>query len=259
MSYSSKLRLARRLLRDGATGLVPGIVNILKTTPSGPIIPDAPETTPEGLIAATDSMADRMDSLVALEAIWHIGGKARPALPVVVRIVEGPRSITMRSAISALGSIGDVSATHTLAWCLRRSDLQSNDREAACRCLCRIGKLSPRARSELADAMQDADPEVRRHAALALGSAGVPDAAPALVDLLSGSTDSSVKSLVGMILARFPHLPEPVVARLRELQEAGIPGVSERARTVLSLRDPRSRRRPANQRVRPDEAKEPRR
>jgi hypothetical protein len=259
MMCGSKLQLARRLLRDGATDLVPGIVSILETTPSEQIIPDDPEASLDSVMAAAEGMTRRIDSLMAFEAISNMGKDARPALPVVIRIVEKQRSSTTLPAISALGGIGDPSATHTLARCLRRSDLQSDDRKVAFHCLCRIGKLSSGAQSELMDALLDADPEVRRHAAVALGLAGVPDAAPALVDLLSGSADSSAKSEAVMALVRLPHLPEPVVARLRELQEAGIPGVSERAMMVLSLRDPRSRRGSANQPVQPAAAKEPRR
>ncbi|MER7175483.1 HEAT repeat domain-containing protein, partial [Streptomyces mesophilus] len=98
------------------------------------------------------------------------------------------------------------------------------------------------AATELRRALTDADPAVRGHAALALGTLGEAQAVPVLVDMIvQGSRDTdaadtlstlasdaaSAEQLAGLLVERLGHETTPAPARGRLTQAlAGIPGTT---------------------------------
>ncbi|MEU2081175.1 MerR family transcriptional regulator [Streptomyces albus] len=90
----------------------------------------------------------------------------------------------------------------------------------------------------LREALAHRDTVVRGQAALALGSRGVTDAVPTLVDMVAGQTQDVDAADVLSALARRPAMAEPIATRLVDrLAHTTAVGVSARRRLTQALGD----------------------
>lgn len=211
------LQLAYALLDNGATELVPGILQVLHSTSNSQ--------------ERSGDYTKECQRRAAIDALSEIGKDAAPALHELQDIVRNEPD-NARFAVLAIGNIGDPAATPVLAACFYRSDLEYWVKDEALIALRQIGKYAPEARDMLIDAMQSKDLAIRRRAAVALGCSGDPQAAPVLVALLSESV-LYFKKEVSVALKCIVPLPPECVAQLRQLHEASLPDTSKYATWVL--------------------------
>jgi HEAT repeat protein len=160
-------------------------------------------------------VSDRYGRGVALEAIVAVG---RPAVPLLLRLLEDPKATSRSCAAYALGRIGDPSAADPLFKALSRKDNDVSARFYLAEGLAGLG--DPRAVAPLAGLLRDEDLRWDVYAARALGRMGK-EAVKTLVGL-ARDLNPNVRQMAGFGIAELscPEAAPGVVALLKD----GYPG-----------------------------------
>jgi DNA-binding transcriptional MerR regulator len=208
-----------------------------------------PSALVSDLIRRTEERLERDQEL--LERLRKVDASASADWPGVLRIVEllhalnSPSAARRQQAVLApaedvpvptellVGAIlaeADPNVAGALRWALARaggdgvasmaSGVSSDDVDIRCRAVRAIAEMpvSPSTTALLADALGDADPTVRRHAALALGTRGVTAAVPTLVGLVvEGTNDVEAAEVLGTLALDAECVDEIMSALVDEL------------------------------------------
>jgi HEAT repeat protein len=163
------------------------------------------------------------EQIAALEALATIGGRAAVqtvARLIVEEVVQGPG---LKTAVTTAAQLG-ASVPAKIVGALLRHEV-AEVRAGACRCAGASSALVPL----LIELLDDADRDVAREAACALGRMARHEARPALVRLLQGQPSTTVIDAViaiadeecliilGRIARRNPHLAGTAIAALEDI------------------------------------------
>jgi HEAT repeat protein len=140
-----------------------------------------------------------VDTLIELMTAANTPGERRAyrdalagcphAAPMLGHMLGDPQWFVVRNAAELLGEMGVVEVDGKLVETLSHPDARV--RRAATGALARLG--TPRALHALQDMLRDANPDIRRQAALGLGAAGQRAAASDLIAALDKEEDSDVE------------------------------------------------------------------
>lgn len=222
-----KLQVARRLLRDHATSLLPGLRAVLQATP-----PRRMEEWEE------DDLQHVADAVALLMILDELGDDALPLVPDLLRLLDRPNRVSS-AALHALCAVRDpheplpTSAVFTLASSLSCPTLDERAKHEVVWLLACQPALPPAAHPYLAAALANPDRLTQELAARALGFAGDPTVAMALVEQLTPRPhydDSNAE-----ILAALGHLG-PLAPAAQAKLAAGNYG--DPAAVALSWRPP---------------------
>jgi DNA-binding transcriptional MerR regulator len=186
---------------------------------------------------------DVLQTVALLQALGSpsAGKRQRAAL-------SAARDAPVEALVEALLREPDPNVAGALRWALAQSGdgglallaegLTAPAAEVRQRAIRSIAELATDAATTLLrEALTNTDAAVRRHAALALGVRGVPDAAPALVDMVVEGTNDADAADALSALAGDAALAEQITARLADRLGAGTTGPPARQRLTQALAD----------------------
>lgn len=198
------------------------------------------------LLAAANTPGERRAYRDALAACPH-------AAPMLGHMLGDPQWFVVRNAAELLGEMGVHEVDGKLVETLSHADARV--RRAATGALARLG--TPRALHALQDMLRDANPDIRRQAALGLGAAGQRAAGGDLVAALDREEDSDVQQALVTALGKvatndaverlagaarpgslFKRKPTALrIAAVNALGEAGTPEALDVLRSIAGDRD----------------------
>lgn len=170
--------------------------------------------------------ADWQDVLRIVELMQGLGSASAARRQQAVLTRPEGASVPAGLLAEAVLTEADPHVAGALRWALAQSDgdgvavlaagMRSKDAETRRRAVRAIAELpgTPETTAVLADALEDPDPAVRGHAALALGRRGRTEAVPALVAMVvEGSHDVDAAEVLGT-LSRDPGCADRILAAL---------------------------------------------
>jgi hypothetical protein len=210
----SSLVLAKRLLADKATALLPGITSILRTT--------------------KPRAWNDYDRQAAIAAIDWMGKAASSCTPVLIQVVqEDERNASL--AMVAIWRIGEpaAAAIPILISQASRGDLDVTQKYHTAITLAAVLGLKV---EECTRVLQNSDLYMRYFTAIALGRRADTSAGVALVGLLKEKLTSKEKDEVAKTLCAMPIFPDDAVTMLRDLETKDPAGNGQYATRVLQQR-----------------------
>ena len=195
-------RLTKPTLLRGIAGLLPRRPD-LRDALHGVLLRLGPEGAEAliDLLTAADSLTDRRAYLAALV-------KCRDATPMLIHLLGDKRWYVVRNAIDLLGEMHALEAEGPLLEVVRHHE--ERVRRSVATALARLG--TPRAIQAVQQMLTDGVPEVRVHAAQALGAIKSPRSVAALSRALDSEADPEVHAVILAALGR--QGTEDAVARL---------------------------------------------
>jgi len=182
-------------------------------------------------LKATDPDARR----AAIRALAEAGADAKTVTPVLIQSLRDKDSFVRRFAAEALGAVEADPKVAIPALTLALRDKRKEGKEAAAGAL---GRMGPNAVRPLLDVLKDAnaEPQVRRKAAEALGKIGPPakSAIPALVESLGAGAGKAAKKGP----ADMSSIRVDVVNALGEIATANDKNVVSALQGIMVRRDP---------------------
>lgn len=206
---------------------------------------------------------DGVDALIELMSTANTPGERRAyrdalaacpqAGPMLGHMLGDPQWFVVRNAAELLGEMGVHEVDGRLVETLNHPDTRV--RRAATGALARLG--TPRALHALQDMLRDANPDIRRQAALGLGAAAQRAAAPDLIAVLDKEEDADVQHALVTALGKvatpeaierlskaaqpgslFRRRPSgPRIAAVNALGDAATPEALDVLRSLVSDRD----------------------
>ncbi|MFC7549718.1 HEAT repeat domain-containing protein [Plantactinospora sp. GCM10030261] len=189
--------------------------------------------------------ADVLQVVALLHALGseNAGKRQRAALSSV-----GDVPVPVEALVEAVLSEADPNVAGALRWALARSGggaaallaegLGAPAAEVRKRAVQALAEIpSGAATAVLRDALADADAEVRRYAALALGTRGVAEAVPTLIEMIVEETNDADAADTLSAMATDPALTDPIAARLVDRLGHGVTDPSARQRLTQALAD----------------------
>ena len=150
--------------------------------------------------------AARVTNLLKQGKLFEIGDMGKAAIPALACVLKGDDINMRKSAVEALGRIGDASAVPLLVECLKNEDMRKNAAWALWIIAEKGGDCSS-AVPELIGCLKDRDLDVQMRAVWALENIGVP-AVPALVGALKDEgpiVRESAAKVLGEIAKKHPE------------------------------------------------------
>jgi HEAT repeat protein len=227
------------------------------------LLPDKRELRDALHGAFSRSGEDGVDLLIELMTTSQIPGERRAyrdalaacphAAPMLGHMLGDPQWFVVRNAAELLGEMGATEVDGKLVETLNHPDARV--RRAATGALARLG--TPRALHALQDMLKDANPDIRRQAALGLGAAGQSAAAPDLIAALDLEQDGDVEQslitalgkvgtplavqrLVAATKAGSLFKRRPTALRIAAVNALGEAGTPEAIETLRRLREDRN-------------------
>lgn len=203
--------------------------------------PPAREAVPELGTLLRDETTPREARRNALEALGRIGGEHPDTLPLLIGFLEAPPTDEWTqqqlewqlAVVDALTLIGPNAAGAMPVLIRRLEHPQELLRARVLAALAAIGPSASFAEHAIAERLVfDADPDVRRQAALALGALGPTESH--LLLTLSEDSETEVRRLSALGLGRFRRLDEESRGALLNLSRDDEPGVRLEAARALA-------------------------
>lgn len=200
-------RLTKPSLLRGIAGLLPRRPE-LRDALHGVLLRLGPEGAEAliDLLTTADSLTDRRAYLAALV-------KCRDAAPTLMHLLGDNRWYVVRNAIDLLGEMHALEAEGPLLDVVRHRE--ERVRRSVATALARLG--TPRAIQAVQQLLTDAVPEVRVHAAQALGTIKSPRSVVSLARALDAEADPEVQAVILAALGR--QGTDDAVARLTKVAE----------------------------------------
>jgi DNA-binding transcriptional MerR regulator len=187
------------------------------------------------------------DVLRIVELVQGLGSASAARRQQAVLASPGGAPVPPELLVDAVLTEADPEVAGALRWALARAGgagvaklaagLQSDDADVRRRAVLAIAELAeaPGATEALEDALEDLDPTVRRHAALAAGRRGVRAALPTLVGMVVEGVNDVEAAEVLASLSRDPVCADLIMTALVEGLSAGTADSATRIRVAQAL------------------------